>query len=140
MLNSVLLYFSCYNNKPVIKFSAILLCFINLISVNTTALFKSIVWINIAIYAFILLLAYNKKLNIFVSTFSILIYGIIIDFICYYFYPLFEINVSVFEYIFNGIMFNLKFCILPILFTTFGLVFKNYKYKFYKNAILSINF
>lgn len=51
----------------------------------------------------------NKKANTLLSIFSILIWSIIIDIICYYMYPLFSTNQNIFEYIWQGILFNYKY-------------------------------
>ena len=51
----------------------------------------------------------NKKINTVLSVFSILISSIIIDVICYYFYPLFSSNQNIFDYIWQGILFNYKY-------------------------------
>lgn len=49
-----------------------------------------------------------KKYNEFICIFSILIYSILIDIICFYLYPSFNYGVSLLIYIYNGILFNLK--------------------------------
>ena len=49
-----------------------------------------------------------KKGNIFISVFSILIYSVLIDIVCYFLYPQFVYGVSLFDYILNGIAFNYK--------------------------------
>lgn len=51
----------------------------------------------------------NKKVNTILSIFSILIWSITIDIICYYMYPLFSSNQNIFEYIWQGILFNYKY-------------------------------
>ncbi len=51
----------------------------------------------------------NKKINTVLSVFSILIWSIIIDIICYYMYPLFSSNQSIFGYVWQGILFNYKY-------------------------------
>lgn len=51
----------------------------------------------------------NNKVNTILSIFSILIWSIIIDIICYYMYPLFSSNQNIFAYIWQGILFNYKY-------------------------------
>ena len=51
----------------------------------------------------------NKKVNTILSIFPILIWSITIDIICYYMYPLFSSNQNIFEYIWQGILFNYKY-------------------------------
>ncbi len=58
----------------------------------------------------------NKQINILMSILSILIWSICIDIFSYYLFPLFKISNSIFSYVFNGIMFNLKFVMLNTFF------------------------
>ena len=51
----------------------------------------------------------NKKVNIILSIFSVLIWSVIIDIICYYMYPLFSSNQNIFGYVWQGILFNYKY-------------------------------
>ena len=51
----------------------------------------------------------NKKVNTILSIFSILIWSVIIDIICYYMYPLFSSNQNIFGYIWQGVLFNYKY-------------------------------
>ena len=51
----------------------------------------------------------NKKINTILSIFSILIWSIIIDIICYYMYPLFSSNQNILGYVWQGILFNYKY-------------------------------
>lgn len=51
----------------------------------------------------------NKKVNTILSICSILIWSILIDIICYYLYPLYSSNQSIFGYIWQGILYNYKY-------------------------------
>lgn len=51
----------------------------------------------------------NKKANTILSIFSILIWSIIIDVICYYMYPLYSTYQNIFGYVWQGILFNYKY-------------------------------
>lgn len=51
----------------------------------------------------------NKKINTILSICSILIWSVIIDIICYYIYPLYSSNQTIFGYIWQGILFNYKY-------------------------------
>lgn len=115
MTNSILLYFSCFRFNNKIKIPAAILCFINLLYVNSFAIFKEFLYVNIACYLIIFSISLIKRINSCVSSFSILIYSILVDTYCYFIHPIFPINISYFEYVLNGIIFNLRFCILPVI-------------------------
>lgn len=51
----------------------------------------------------------NKKANTILSIFSILIWSVIIDVICYYIYPLYSTDQNIFGYVWQGILFNYKY-------------------------------
>lgn len=56
----------------------------------------------------------NRTANTLLSVFSILIWSILIDIICYYVYPMFLPNQSIFGYIWQGIVFNYKYVFFNI--------------------------
>lgn len=62
----------------------------------------------------------NKGLlsNKVYSVFSILLWSITVDIVCYFIFPSMVFNQSIFLYIFNGILFNSKF----VVYNTFYLV------------------
>lgn len=50
----------------------------------------------------------NDKNNIFYSIFSILIWSLAIDIICYFLYPQMTNGFNILQYIYNGFLFNYK--------------------------------
>ena len=54
----------------------------------------------------------NRKINTILSIFSILIWSIIIDLICYFLYPSMSGNQNMLVYIFQGILFNGKYVVI----------------------------
>ena len=69
--------------------------------------------VNIAII--FILSAILKKINCHaLSGASILIYSVVIDIVCFYFFPVFPINVSLGAYILAGLLFNLRSAIPAI--------------------------
>ena len=57
----------------------------------------------------------NNKANAVLSITSILIWSVTIDIICYYLYPTMSSNITLINYIFNGILFNYKYIFTNIL-------------------------
>jgi len=57
----------------------------------------------------------NNKANTVLSIASILIWSVTIDIICYYLYPTMPSNITLINYIFNGILFNYKYIFTNIL-------------------------
>lgn len=57
----------------------------------------------------------NNKANTALSITSILIWSVTIDIICYYLYPTMSSNITLINYIFNGILFNYKYIFSNIL-------------------------
>ena len=51
----------------------------------------------------------NKKVNTIMSIFSILIWSIIIDIVCFYMFPMMSAGQSLINYILQGILFNYKY-------------------------------
>lgn len=56
----------------------------------------------------------NKKVNTIMSIFSILIWSIIIDIICFYMFPMMSASQSLINYILQGILFNYKYIFVNI--------------------------
>lgn len=56
----------------------------------------------------------NKKVNTIMSIFSILIWSIIIDIICFYMFPMMSAGQSLINYILQGILFNYKYIFVNI--------------------------
>lgn len=57
----------------------------------------------------------NNKANAALSIASILIWSVTIDIICYYLYPTMSSNITLINYIFNGILFNYKYIFSNVL-------------------------
>ena len=57
----------------------------------------------------------NNKANTALSIASILIWSVTIDIICYYLYPTMSSNITLINYIFNGILFNYKYIFTNVL-------------------------
>ena len=56
----------------------------------------------------------NKKVNTIMSIFSILIWSIIIDIVCFYMFPMMSAGQSLINYILQGILFNYKYIFVNI--------------------------
>ncbi len=117
MINSLLLYFSCYRTKKYLNFMFFIFWLINFLVVKRDSLNQVFTFINLFVFLIVMNLCLIKKTNKYFAPFSVLIYSVIIDIICFYYFPLFNVNMTIFEYILNGILFNYKFIILPIIFT-----------------------
>lgn len=57
----------------------------------------------------------NEKINTVLSIFSILIWSITVDTICYFFYPMIVGNKDIITYIFQGLLFNFKYVFLNLI-------------------------
>lgn len=56
----------------------------------------------------------NKKVNTIMSIFSILIWSVIIDIVCFYMFPMMSAGQSLITYILQGILFNYKYIFVNI--------------------------
>lgn len=115
MLQSILLLGSCYNKykKTSMLFSVALI--MNLLIVQMGHVKIGFLICNFAIL--VLISALNKmiknhSIKLISSAFSILIWSIIIDIVCYYMFPIFNTNLNLLGYIMNGILFNLKYVVI----------------------------
>lgn len=77
----------------------------------------------------------NKKLNLFASVISILIWSIAIDVICYFMFPALTFGQNIMQYIGDGILFNIRFVGLnvAVLCACKGIAFGIEKVKQYKD-------
>ena len=86
----------------------------------------------------------NKSVNVVLSITSILIWSVIIDIICYYLYPTMSSNITLIQYVFNGILFNYKYVFTNILALSLVKILSNIKIntkakvRLQENAILDI--
>lgn len=110
MLNSLFMLGSSFNKNRkislVFMIGWIAYVIINQLYLGLFPIMNAIVFLVVTIS---INLIKNKKANTLLSIFSILIWSIIIDIICYYMYPLFSTNQNIFEYIWQGILFNYKY-------------------------------
>lgn len=139
MLNSLLLLGSCYN-----KYKKISILFTIVLIINIFFVQFGHVKIVFFIYNIVLMLAislFNKKIKnnsikLISSSFSIIIWSIMVDIACYYIFPLFNSNLSLFGYIMNGIVFNLKYVVInAFILTAINVI--EYVYKNVKNKVMT---
>ena len=116
MLHSLILMFSQYRESKIcVKIFRIvwIVCAI-LSSVFSNNLIFFVV--NLSVFFLITLFIkknskFFPKLNMFLSTFSILLYSLFVDLICYYLFPLWGQEITLFQYIINGLVFNFKYVV-----------------------------
>lgn len=112
MINSLFMLGSSYNKNRWVSYVffigwlAYMLIGSDLTLGLTFPIINAIVFIIISIS---INLIKNRKLNTILSVFSILIWSIVIDIICYFLYPMMVGEQSIFSYIFQGILFNGKY-------------------------------
>ena len=116
MLNSLLMLGSSYNKNKKVSYLFMMVWAIymamnqKMLSLGFSLINVFVFWgVTIAIH-----LVKNKKLNTVLSVFSILIWSIVIDIICYYLYPLYSHHLSIFGYIWQGILFNYRYVLVNI--------------------------
>lgn len=126
MTNSLLLFFSCYKINKHLNFFVFILFFLNFFIVEINYLSKPFTYINLFILFFVFLICYLSKYNKYLAPISTLFYSISVDIFCFCFFPLFPIQISIFEYVLNGILFNIKFVIFPCIFVFIFEIFKKY--------------
>ena len=112
MINSLFMLGSSYNKNRIISIAfmlgwiAYMLIGSNLSLGLTFPLVNAIIFIIISIS---ISLIKNKRVNTILAIFSILIWSVVIDSICYFLYPIMVGDQTIFEYIFQGIVFNSKY-------------------------------
>lgn len=132
-MTAMLIFFSCYKTKFRNIFFALFVAYlIYQNSLNTDIAFGLIN------FALIILLVYftrlTNKTNSIFSIFIKLIYSVIIDFISYFYWQISIYGVGLFDYIWQGIVFNSKDIVLSVLiFSVIVLVNKIYKMVVNKN-------
>lgn len=142
MLHSILLLGSCYNKHKKISMLFTIALIINLLIVQLGHVKISFLLCNIAILTLVSLL--NKRINnhslkFISSSFSILIWSVTIDIVCYYMFPLFNSNLNLFSYIMNGILFNLKYGMInAMILVTLNAI--EFGFKYIKNKITNANY
>lgn len=117
MINSLFMLGSSYNKSKVISILSVIAWIIYIFIGNTNSSLGLFPIINILVFLSIcgaIRLVKNKKVNTILSIFSILIWSIVIDIICYFLYPIMNGTNDIFSYIFQGILFNYKYIFLNI--------------------------
>lgn len=114
MLNSLLLFgASLGKNKKISKLISLILI-INLLIVQLGKVNIYFTIFNISIMfglTYIIRNISNKKANAITSVLSVLIWSILIDSVSYYIFP-FSNNLSILQYIMNGILFNIRYAFI----------------------------
>lgn len=145
MINSLFMLGGCYNKNKKISILFIIGWIIYMITNYDFSLglifpiINSIVLLTITIAINTIK---NRRINTILSIFSILIWSVTIDIICYFFYPLFSSNQNIIIYLWKGILFNYKYIFTNILaifciniITSVGKLLNNCFFK-YKNIII----
>ena len=110
MINSLFMLGSSYNKDNKISIIFIIGWIIYMLVNYNFSLGYIFPIINISILLIITIkLINNKKLNTILSIMSILIWSIIIDFICYFMYPTMANGQNIISYIWQGVLFNYKY-------------------------------
>ena len=112
MIMSGFLLFGASQKNRVICIAFLIITFFYL---YVTSLLNVFFFVNIAVILLLSLALRRLGVQI-VSGASILIYSVIIDIICFYFFPLFPINVSLYSYIWSGIIFNMRAALPVVIF------------------------
>ena len=109
MINSLFMLGSSYNKDKKISKIFMGAWILYMIIGNKFAMGNMFVYINACIFLILSLVINSiksKKINTILSIFSILIWSIIIDIICYYMYPMMNMGQNLFDYVLQGILFN----------------------------------
>ena len=112
MINSLFMLGSSYNKDKKISKIFMGAWMLYMIIGNKFAMGNMFVYINAAIFLILSLVINSiksKKINTIVSIFSILIWSIVIDIICYYMYPMMSMGQNLLTYVGQGILFNYKY-------------------------------
>jgi len=110
MILSGLLMYGASQRKRIIGFGLLAVLAVYLFATSLSLVFFAINMIVIFILTTLL-----KKLNCHaISGAAILFYSVIIDIVCFYFFPVFPISVSLGTYITAGLLFNIRAAIPAI--------------------------
>lgn len=139
-MNAILLYLSCYKINKQFNLAFIFLWILNFFIVKANYLNQVFTYINLLVFVLVYFVCSIRKSNKFTSSVSILIYSIFIDIICYIFIPIYPVSMSLFNYILNGILFNIKFAIAPIAMTLIIETLKKIKPSSFKKFQFRENF
>ena len=112
MINSLFMLGSSYNKNRIMSIFFMLGWMAYMIIGSDLSLGLIFPIINMLIFASVTIsinLIKNKKINAILSIFSILIWSVTIDLICYLLFPSMTANQNILEYILQGILFNGKY-------------------------------
>lgn len=112
MINSLFMLGSSYNKDKKISKIFMGAWILYMIIGNKFAMGNMFVYINAGIFLILSLVINSiksRKINTILSIFSILIWSIIIDVICYYMYPMMSMGQNLLTYVGQGILFNYKY-------------------------------
>ena len=118
MIHSLLMLGSAYNKNRKISIIFLITWLIYMFLGSNLSLGIKFPIINAIVFiaiTFGINLIKNRRANTILSVFSILIWSIIIDIICYFLYPSLVGNQNIFAYIFQGILFNYRYVFANIL-------------------------
>lgn len=112
MINSLFMLGSSYNKNKIVSCIFFIAWIVYMLIGSDLSLGLTFPIINAIVFIIISIsinLVKNRKLNTILSVFSILIWSIVIDIICFFLYPMMVGEQSIFSYIFQGILFNGKY-------------------------------
>ena len=118
MINSLFMLGSSYNKNRILSIVFMIgwisYMFIGYMNkpMGVFPILNVIVFLSICI---IINLVKNRKVNMILSITSVLIWSVIIDIVCYFFYSIMNENQDILSYVFQGIVFNYKYIFSNIL-------------------------
>lgn len=118
MINSLFMLGSSYNKNKIVSCIFFIAWIVYMLIGSDLSLGLTFPIINAIVFIIISIsinLVKNRKLNTILSVFSILIWSIVIDIICYFLYPMMVWEQNIFSYIFQGILFNGKYIFYNII-------------------------
>ena len=118
MINSLFMLGSSYNKNKIVSCIFFIAWIVYMLIGSDLSLGLTFPIINAIVFIIISIsinFVKNRKLNTILSVFSILIWSIVIDIICYFLYPMMVGEQSIFSYIFQGILFNGKYIFYNII-------------------------
>ncbi len=118
MINSLFMLGSSYNKNKIVSCIFFIAWIVYMLIGSDLSLGLTFPIINAIVFIIISIsinFVKNRKLNTILSVFSILIWSIVIDIICYFLYPMMVWEQNIFSYIFQGILFNGKYIFYNII-------------------------
>mgnify|MGYP003288638773 CR=1 FL=1 len=118
MINSLLMLGSSYNKDKKISYVFMISWIAYMILGHQFALgavFPIVNAIAFLVVTICINLIKNRVANTILSVISILLWSVLIDMICYFMYPALTMGQNMFQYIFQGILFNYRYVFSNIL-------------------------